>query len=218
MIHLRLLPKALTSGPKTLARMRHTALSLVLALLPSLAAAELCQTRVEAADLQIDPEVLDTSVTWRESLITLPSSGVAAMRGALRQCHSGEIYAFLDGLADMDGKCLVEADDDTGFVILKGERNYRGRCTKTVCQRVNDTKENLGAVTSSLVGGAVGMADTAATHPAGALVITGAADTIVASVGTASASALAVLSTPAVLAATTVSAVAVGGAVYICSE
>ena len=198
--------------------MRPAILSLVLALAPSLGAAELCQTRVEAADLQIYPEVLDSSVTWRESLLSLPNAGASAISGNLRQCHSGDIYAFLDGLADMDGKCLVEADADTGYVILTGERNYRGRCTKTVCQRVNDTKENLGAVTSSLVSGAVGVVDTAASHPAGALVITGAADTIVASVGTVSASALAVLSTPAVLAATTVSAVTVGGAVYICSE
>lgn len=199
---------------KTQAKLLLKALPLVVfgAFVPSIATAELCTTRIEAVDLEIDPSVLDAQVSWREKLLSRPRLS------GQRQCNSAEIYAFMQGLADLDGKCMAYADDDTGFVFLDGARNFRGRCTTTVCERVNDTKENLGLVTDVIVGTVVGIADTTATHPAGALVLSGASDTIISSIGTASASALAVLSTPSVLAATTVSAVAVGGAVYICSE
>lgn len=179
---------------------------------PSLAAADLCQTRIEAVDLEIDPATVEADVTWRESLLRVPR-----IIGQ-RQCNSAEIYAFMQGLADLDGKCMAYADDETGYVFLTGERNFRGRCSKTACQRVNDSKENLGALTAAILGKAVRVADATAANPAGALVISGASETIVGALGTASTSALAVLATPSVLAATSVSAVAVGGAVYICSE
>ena len=181
-------------------------------LAPTMAAAELCQTRIEAIDLEIDPSVLEADASWRERLLKLPSFS------RKRQCNSAEIYAFMQGLADLGGKCMAYADDDTGFVFFDGTRNYRGRCAKSVCERVNDTAENLDALTTAIFGTVLGVADKTASHPAGALVISGATDTIISAIGTASASAVAVLSTPSVLAATTVSAVAVGGAVYICSE
>lgn len=183
-------------------------LALIAGLMPSLALADLCQTRIEAIDLEIDPDVLDADATWRERLITLPRLS------RKRQCNSAEIYAFMQGLADLDTSCMAYADDETGYVFLPGERNFRGRCTKTACERVNDTKENLGGLTDAILGKVAGVTE----NPAGALVISGASDTIIGSVGTASAQALALLSSPSVLAATTVSAVAVGGAVYICSE
>ncbi len=175
---------------------------------PSMAAADLCQARIEAVDLEIDPEMLAADATWRESLLSLPRLS------RKRQCNSAEIYAFMEGLADLDGKCLAYADADTGFVFMTGTRNFRGRCTKTGCERVNDTKENLGALTAAIWGKVANISD----NPTGAVIVSGASDTILSAVGTGSSAALAALSTPSVLAATTVSAVAVGGAVYICAD
>lgn len=175
---------------------------------PTFALADVCQTRIEAVDLEIDPDVLEADASWRESLLTLPRFS------SKRQCNSAEIYAFMDGLADLDGKCMAYADEDTGYVFLTGERNFRGRCSKTACQRVNDTKENLSALTVAILGKVVDIAD----HPTGAVIVSGASDTIIGSIGSVSGAALTALSTPSVLAATSVSAVAVGGAVYICSE
>lgn len=183
-------------------------LALIGVFAPTLAAADLCQTRIEAVDLEIDPAVLNADVTWRESLLSLPRVS------RKRACNSAEIYAFMQGLTDLEGKCMAYADEDTGFVFLTGERNFRGRCSKTACQRVNDTKENLGALTATLFGKVTDIAE----NPAGAIIVSGASDTILGAAGTASTAAIAALSTPTVLAATTVSAVAVGGAVYICSE
>lgn len=175
---------------------------------PTIAMAELCQVRIEAFDFRIDPEVLEADANWREGLLTLPRWSRE------RTCNSAEIYAFMEGLADLDGKCMAYADDDAGYVFLTGERNFRGRCAKTACERVNDTKENLGALTLAIMGKVVDIAE----HPTGAVIVSGASDTIIASIGSASSAAVAALSTPTVLAVTTVSAVAVGGAVYICSE
>ena len=95
--------------------------------------------------------------------------------------------------------------------------------TGLVCKVVDETKEEALAVTgiaTGLTGGAVAttttLGVTAVAHSSGAVILTGGAGYIAATLGTAAATTVGVLTAPATIAAAAVSLVAVAGAVYIC--
>lgn len=119
-----------------------------------------------------------------------------------------------------------EAEQYLGFE--QGVRDAYGVCqqpSRTMCERVNAGKElalavsGLGVGASAATTGTMAAAGvTAVTHSSGAVILTGTSGYIGGTLGTAAASALGILSAPAVLAGSAVALVAVGGAVYVCQE
>ena len=74
------------------------------------------------------------------------------------------------------------ADDAQGWLLVPGEANYRGRCVKTVCDRVNVVAGGMGALGKAMLGLATGRevetgtdAVTAVAHGTGAVLVTGQA-------------------------------------------
>jgi len=118
-----------------------------------------------------------------------------------------------------------ELDTYTGFV--NGTRNAYLVCKepkKTFCERVNETKDAAIAITG-LAAGAVGGGTAAGTagitavaHSSGAVILTGTGGYIAGTLGSIGATSLAVVTAPATIAATVVSVVTVGGAVYLCRD
>ena len=101
--------------------------------------------------------------------------------------------------------------------------SYFSKETGKFCKVVNASKKEALAVTSvaaGLVGGATTTASaagvSAVVHSSGAVILSGSAGYIAGTLGTAGAATVGVLTAPATLAATAVSLVALGGAVYIC--
>jgi hypothetical protein len=127
--------------------------------------------------------------------------------------------------------CLVydsEGDTITGFA--QGDRDAFLMCkepSKPLCERVNDSKDAAMAIAGFGAGTAAAAAGTqaaataagvsAVAHSSGAVILTGSAGYIAGTLGTIGATALSILTAPATLAAATVTVVAVGGAVYVCS-
>jgi hypothetical protein len=127
-------------------------------------------------------------------------------------------------LDQTEGYCLAQ-DEAQGWLLVPGVRNFRGRCTRTVCDRVNVVAGGATSVGQSILGLATGRevatggeAVTAVAHGTGAYLLTGRASAVATALGQAGASVAATLGTPAALGATAVTVVAVGGAVYMCSE
>jgi len=114
----------------------------------------------------------------------------------------------------------------TGFTI--GERNAYLECQKpkkTFCERVNESKDAAIAITGVAAGAAggatlatAGTGVTAVLHSSGAAILTGAGGYIAGTLATIGATGLAILTSPITIGVTTISVVAVGGAVYICKE
>ncbi|WP_241557871.1 hypothetical protein [Falsirhodobacter deserti] len=107
----------------------------------------------------------------------------------------------------------------------EGERDAYLRCRaprKTFCERVNTSVQTSLAVAglADAPEGSEGLVNgvQAVTRPGGAVVLSGAGAAVQQTVASASGAAGAALATPIGLAAAAVSVVAVGGAVYLCSE
>jgi len=193
-------------------------------LLPNLALADICQTRIDGLDLQIDPDAMVASVdtaTRRERALNLPSRTFAWLRDRPRSCTSAEVFAMMSVLDDVDAQCLYHVDDDTGFILLPGNRSFRGRCTKTVCERVNDTSDGTVDLLASVSRGALGLPeDDTRSIPerTGSVILSGRAAFVAGALQQTGTAVVAALAAPAVLAAATVTVAGVGGAVYICRE
>lgn len=125
--------------------------------------------------------------------------------------------------------CLsYDPEQETYVGFEQGDRDAYGICkapSKTLCERVNSSKDALLAV-SGLAAGASGGATTVAsaagvtavTHSSGALILTGSSGYIAGTLGTAGATALGILTAPATLTGAAISLVAIGGAVYVCQD
>ncbi|SEM82550.1 hypothetical protein SAMN04488003_10557 [Loktanella fryxellensis] len=204
---------------------RHLALTTVLICAAQSAAASVCATRLEGIDVQIDTETLGVApapTTRRERLVNLPGRSFGWITGDQRQCSSEEVFALLSTIEPVDDMCLQEADADIGYLLVPGERNYRGRCASGgVCTKVNGTKETLARVTGTMAGTVMGTGDSTlskVTHSSGTVLLSGSGAAISNTLGTAATGAAGVFSAPVMLGAAAVTAVAVGGAVYVCSE
>lgn len=200
-------------------------LLLTLALLGQSAAADICQSTIEAIDLQIDTDTLAVSpapTTHRERLLNFPARSFDFLTRDQRNCTSQEVFAFLAEIETVDDKCLRYADADTGFLLVPGQRNFRGRCTSGgVCTKVNSTREVVSNATGAMVGVALNTGESTlskVTHSTGAVLLSGSGASISSTLGTAITSATAAVGAPIALTAAAVTAVAVGGAIYVCSE
>lgn len=112
----------------------------------------------------------------------------------------------------------------TGIVI--GDRDGFVGCkapSKSFCEHVNATRDTalgIAALGADIVvgRGASATGVSAVEHSSGALILSGAGPYIADALGSLGGSALAAVSAPGTLTAAAVSVVAVGGAVYVCSE
>jgi hypothetical protein len=126
-------------------------------------------------------------------------------------------------LDQTEGYCLAQ-DDAQGWLLVPGARNFRGRCTRTVCDRVNILADGMAALGTAMLGLATGReietdadAVTAVAHGTGAVLVSGRASAVAASLGQAGAALGTALATPSAAAGTAVTVIGVGGAVYLCS-
>lgn len=191
------------------------------------AQAQSCAARVNAQELIIVPEAIEApSAGIRERLLSFPSRSWDRAWGERVECDSATITRFLGNMMQLDqteGYCLAE-DDQEGWLLVPGTRNYRGRCTKTVCDRVNvvaDTATDLG---KAMLGLATGHdvetgadAVTAVAHGTGAVLVSGQASAVSTSLGQAATALGTTLGTPAAAGAAAVTLIGVGGAIYLCS-
>jgi hypothetical protein len=188
-----------------------------------------CVARVNHQDIVLAPGVItaDPDLTLRERWLSLPGQAWNGLWGTPAPCDSATTLAFLTGVlgyAETDGFCLAEEDSE-GFLLVPGEANFRGRCRRTVCDRVNGTAADIGALTRAVTGVMTGQrvetgADgvRAVTQGAGAMILTGQGSALVEALGSAGTTVGAALSTPGVATAAAVTVVAVGAAVYVCAE
>lgn len=125
--------------------------------------------------------------------------------------------------------CLVLDEDlDTITGIQLGEQDAYRVCkapSKSFCKHVNDSKEaalSIAGFVSASVGAAIGKTaitgTTVVAHSSGAAILTGTGGYVAGTLGTIGTTALGILTAPATLTAAAVSVVAVGGAVYVCSD
>jgi hypothetical protein len=188
--------------------------------------ADQCRAFVNGEEVVVEAENFQTfseEVKRRERLLSWPSRTWNRTWGAPVACDSGVLYDYLATTVpddDITGYCLVSTEDN-GYVLAPGERNFRGMCKTTLCEKVNTTKEQGKQVAATMAGVAAQNAReagmSAIKHGTGAMIMTGSASSLTTSLGTAGTSVMTALSTPAVLGAAAVSVVAVGGAVYMCS-
>lgn len=110
----------------------------------------------------------------------------------------------------------------------EGAQNAYGLCKqpkRSFCERVNASKTaavSIAGFGSGAVGSAVGATSQAGVsvvaHSSGAYILTGSSGYVAGTLGTIGTSALAVLTAPATIVGAAVSVMAVGGAVYVCSD
>ena len=191
------------------------------------AEAERCRAYVNGDEVVVESENFPTfadNVGAREKLLAWPSRTWNKAWGTPAACDSGVLFDYLATTVpteEIDGYCLAPAE--AGFVLVPGERNFRGQCKKTVCERVNTTVDETTDLTRTLAKSALETATqpenlSTVAHKSGAFILSGTAGTVAANLSTAGTTLLAALSTPAAIAAVGVSVVAVGGTVYMCSR
>ncbi len=202
-------------------------LAILFAALAGAAQAQSCVARVNAQELILVPEAMGApSAGIRERLLMWPSRSWDRAWGERVACDSGAIMHFLANTMQLDqteGYCLAQ-DDAQGWLLVPGARNFRGRCTRTVCDRVNvvaDGMEALGQVMMSLVAARPVTTDaeavTAIAHGTGAVLVTGQAPAVASALGPSAAALGSALAIPAAAGAAAVTVVGVGGVIYLCS-
>lgn len=201
-------------------------LSIPFAVIAVQAQADQCRALVNGDEIVVEAENFQTfaeEVKTREKLLNWPNRTWNRTWGTPVACNSGVLYDYLATTVpdnDINGYCLTETAD-YGYFLVPGERNFRGLCKTTFCEKVNTTKDQGIGIAASMTQTIAQNARTAGLnaikHGSGAMILSGTASSVSASLGTASSTAVTALSTPAVLGAAAVSVVAVGGAVYMCS-
>lgn len=206
--------------------------ALALILLASAAAAQdrACVARVNHLDIVIAPGVIldDPDLSLRERLLSWPRGVWNRAWGRPVACDSATTIAYLAGvlaLDEVEDLCLSEAPGDAGWILVPGERDFRGRCHRTICDRVNAAADDgasiARAVTTVITGRQVatlGEGVSALASTSGAMMLTGRSGLLVELLGQGSAALAGALASPAVAAAAAVTVVSVGGAVYVCRD
>ncbi|PZX17620.1 hypothetical protein LX81_01345 [Palleronia aestuarii] len=201
---------------------------LCLAALPA-PAQDVCAARVNSSVIEIDRESLDAPRErpgLRERVTGWPALGLRRVTGSRPSCGTETLIAYLSDTVPADeiaAYCLFE-DDTEGYLLVPGTRDRRGRCAATTCDRVNAAAGGVKSVAGTAVDIATGRdADrgesrtSAVLHASGAAIVTGSATSLLSSLGTGIGTATtAALTAPVLAGAAAVSAVAVGGALYIC--
>ncbi len=199
--------------------------ALLAALIAGAAQADPCAVRVNAQDVVIDPASYVTATpTRRERVMAWPAARLDRLRGTTPTCPSDVALAFvgqLSNLPDTEGFCLQSGDADSGYLLLPGTRNFRGRCTQTTCERVNEASGDVAALSlkiADVIAGPPAPDLSTLAHASGALLLSGPRAVVRTSLQAAAGSALsAALASPPALAASALTVIGVGSAVYVCS-
>lgn len=199
---------------------------LLAAALPAFAE-DFCRANVNSTELLVDRDALATEpaqIGIAERTLAWPSRGLSRLRGESPACDSQTLIAFLANevpAGDIQGYCLLP-DESLGFILVPGERTFRGRCLKTTCDRINAARDaalNVAGAATDIVSGRDPdeTRPEAVLHASGAAILSGSAASVLSSLGAgASATLSAALAAPAVAGAAAVSVVAIGGTVYLC--
>ena len=193
--------------------------------LPLAAAAEgECRAVVNRTEVLIAADVLEDvpPARWRETILSLPRSTWDWARGAPPPCDSATILSFMTALEGLppeqaQGYCLA-SDTEDGWLLVPGERNFRGRCTRTLCERVNLAADDTVSVLAKL-SGLSSEEVTTGTQTGGTVLATGSAlvmDRIYE--GLMEGAASAVVASPVAATAAAVTVLGAGGAVWLCQD
>ena len=178
-----------------------------------------CTTRINGQDVPMaydkDEESLQDNYSMREILFT---------RWGRDTCPSYVVLRSLTpDLTDEErGPFCLRYDKSSDSIIGHdlGQRDSYGRCeqpSKSVCQRVNQTKNAAVAMTGAAARGTVrGLR--ALPDGSGAVIISGSSSYISSALTAIGGGASAVAASPVLLTGAAVSVVAVGGTVYACRE
>lgn len=189
-----------------------------------------CITRVNHLDIAIAPGAIlaDPDPGLRERLLAWPGNLWNRAWGQPVACDSETTIAYLAGVLALDevgSHCLAEAPGDEGWLLVPGERNFRGRCRVTVCERVNGAAAEAAEVARTITRAATGQevdslgeGVAAFASASGAAMLTGRASLVMAALGHGAEALAAALAAPAVAGAAAVTVMAAGGAVYICRD
>ncbi|OUD08684.1 hypothetical protein BVC71_12190 [Marivivens niveibacter] len=203
-------------------------LALLFLLLPLSAAADVCTVRVHGMDITIDAEQFtddDLTVSTGEQLMTAPKQMWANLRGTLPPCSSNTTLTFMGSLMETytpNGYCLEYGDNDAGYLLLPGSRNFRGRCERTTCERVNAAADEVSAINTqmrSIFGRPPSFEEIARTETLGAMAIKGSDRLLRGQLNNIATTAIfTALGAPEILAASTVTVVALQGAAFLCHD
>lgn len=197
-------------------------LTVLAAPLPAKAEAESCWTSVGGEQIGLfydDNDTVRDNTTLRERMfggrgeITCPA--YVTLRHLTPDLTDEERAPF----------CLhYDKDARTYLGYAEGRRDAYLACkdpSKAFCSRVNASKGAALAITSLAAEKAEGAADVVGNitkHSSGAVILSGSGSSVASSLSSLGATAMSVATAPATLAAAAVSVVAVGGAVYVCSQ
>lgn len=194
------------------------ALPAALAAAPALAKPEACLTSLEGFPTALSWDTKDQEVRANRSIRERWLGGY----GDITCPGYVTLRAMTPGLSDTERSvfCLQfdrEQKTYTGFA--EGERDAYLHCAKPTgafCQQVNASAETVGQIARSA--GRVIDGANAVQNATGAVILSGSAGSVSSALSSLGASTLAAATAPAALAAAAVTVVAVGGAVYVCSD
>ena len=190
--------------------------------------AETCSVRVHGMDVVIDEtQFVDKELgTGRsERLWSAPERWFSELTGRRPQCRSDVTLTFMASLVETytaSGYCLDLADNDVGYLLLPGERNFRGRCVKTTCEKLVLASEEVEAVNdalSTILGSPPDIEEIARAESLGAMIVKGSDRYIRKKLNaTLRSTILTTIGGPHAAAATALTVVALKSATYLCSE
>ncbi len=207
-------------------------LMLLVPAMPALAAPKHCSASVNGRETVVtyDDEIdFATSLGTAERLSRWPGRVWNRAWGDAPSCDSRVLFTYLAvelPPEETDGYCLQPDPDDDGWLLVPGTRGTTAQCSVTTCDRVNaaaDTAVGTGAaVAGIMLAKPPSPAEAVANperllHSSGAMILSGSAEWLLASVGSSAPAVTAALSAPAVIGAAAASVVVIGSAVYVCS-
>ena len=197
-------------------------------LLAAPAAAETCRATVNDSVFLIDTEELDRppeDAGTAERVSRWPGALKDRILGNPPACDGPTLISYLGARIpedEIDGYCL--ADRETGgFLLVPGERNFRGRCATTACEKVDMAKDGAVGLAQDMTG--LGKPEdeeeeeekSVIEHVSGAVMLTGTATAVGSQLTALGSGAVAAVGALAAAAAAAATVVVVGGAVYVCS-
>lgn len=189
-----------------------------------------CIAKVNHLEIAIAPGAVveNPDPGLRERLLAWPGGLWDRAWGQPVACDSETTIAYLAGILaidEIDAHCLAEAPGDEGWLLVPGERNFRGRCRVTTCARVNEAAADSAGIARAVTRAATGQevdslgeGVTAFASTSGAAMLTGRAPLIMAALGQGAGALAAALAAPAVAGAAAVTVMAAGGAIYLCRD
>lgn len=216
----------LLSSPSALMNAQKHSAACALILLASPVLADTCTVRVNAMDVDINMAAFASNdATRRETLLTWPRRSIDQLRGVTPACPSDitlNFMAGIEGLPNSDGYCLADGDAVTGLLLVPGARDFQGRCKRSTCQRINMAADDAVAMTDRMVMRLYQPPfpdSEMSAHASGAMILQLGQSALQDTVEDFGVAALtAILATPEILAATSLSVMAVGGTLWLCNS